>query len=382
MTVEKSGKPPSPNVAGDLILEAFNTSEDFDHRLSQIVAPDMPGPRVEVPDLVFQQPFTEEAFDRLTSPGKPEAQPAQAVNPRKEPANAEVGIDPEHGQYQFYIKRLQEKQEEYPEDSPENAIKQSANVLLYILETFDYEVDEERRGKIIRRMRRILGLPRDTGAPDRVREEFRGQRLHDKVEALYKRHMRRYALHRMETKKQEALQEQQKLVASEADERAQAEQRRLEKEKRLAHTSKSISEEKLRQLEEEFDAMIALTASNHGLSAAKLMQFGYEDAEPTDGSSPTLVTPAVRTKKPGKGGASKGPKSNASLMPPGRTGGHSRMQRGPKSTASVMPGSKSAKPAAEKPTTERQGFLTPQQIIERNNERRRLRGLITKKEPD
>ncbi|MBS1196789.1 MAG: hypothetical protein H6R18_574 [Proteobacteria bacterium] len=380
MTVEKSGKPPSPDVAGDLILEAFNTSEDFDRRLSQIVAPDMPGPRVEVPDLVFHQPFSEEAIDRLTSPGKSEPQSAQQANPRRESGNAEVGIDPEHAQYQFYIKRLQEKQEEYPEDSTENALKQSANVLLYILETFEYEIDEERRDKIIRRMRRILGLLRETSVPDRVREGFRSQRLHDKVEALYKRHMRRYALHRMETKKQEALQEQLKRVSSEADERAQAEQRRYEKEKRLAQTSQTISEEKLRQLEEEFDAMIALSASNHGISTAKLMRFGYEDPDPADGSSPPMLSTAGKTKKPGKTGASKGPKSNASLMPPGRAAGHSRMPRGPKSSASVMPGAKSAKSATDKQVPERQVFLTPQQIIERNNERRRLRALALKKE--
>lgn len=361
MTVYKNGKP-VPKVEPDrLILEAFSTSEDFEERLSEVTKPGMPGPRSDEAPLVFERPFSEDVIDNLVGPAK--APVPDAVKP--EVRAGEVGIDPEHAQYQFYVKRLQDKQNEYPEDTEENALKQSANVILYILEEFDYPVEEEKRAKIIRRMRRILGMPRVEYMAARPREPFRSQRLREKVDALYKRHMRRYALHRMEIKKQQALEEERKRQLSEAEQRAKAEQKRLEKEKRRAQPA--ISEEKLRQLEEEFDAMMALTASNYGISTAKLMTFGYEEAEETAGSPPVL--PAVKSNMAASG--KRGPKSNASVMPAGKMSGHSKMPRSPKSMASVMP--------AAKPAEERKGFLTPEEILRRNMERRRQRGLLDDK---
>lgn len=383
MTVDQHGKPALPKEPDGLILDAFNTSDDFEDRLSKIASPAMPGPRTPVPDLVFQQPFSDEAIDRLTVPNRAEQTPEEQASARRSANKGEVGIDPEHAQYQFYIKRLQEKQEEYPEDSQENAIKQSANVLLYILEVFQYPVEDEKRDKIIRRMKRILGIPIDSSAGSsarKAREPFLGQRLEDKVDALYKRHMRRYALHRMEMKKLEAVQERQKKHLTEAEERQQAEQRRLEKEKRLAHASQTISEEKIKQLEEEFDAMIALSASNYGVDAAKLMRFGYEDPEPEAGSPAVLKPPAAKPRKQGNTNLSRGPKSTESVMPSAKTGRHSKFSKGPKSVSSAMHPAKTVKPSAPKPAEGRQTFLTPQEIIDRNNERRRLRALAEKKE--
>ena len=355
MTVDNHRKPDSSDAPERLIFEAFSTSEDFEERLANIAAPDLPGPRKTEKPLEFQPLFLEEREPEALQPTAALSAPPEPKSLRSPLNTVEVGIDPGQAQYQFHIRRLQERQEEYPEDTEDNAIKQSANVILYILEAFQYPVDEEKRGKIVRRMRHILGQPREqeNAATEKDREAFHSERLREKVDVLYRRHMRRYAQHRMEKKKLEASNPPKKTELSEAEQRAKAEQKRQEKEKRLAQTSEAMSEEKLKQLEEEFDAMMLLSASNYGISTAKLMSFGYEEPE-EDREAPVVSLPREPRLKPKavKGALSRAPKSGSSVMPSGRQ----------------------AKPAAETGCVPKPQ-LTPQEIIERNNERRRLRGL-------
>jgi len=85
-------------------------------------------------------------------------------------------------------------------------------------------------------------------------------------------------------------------------------------------------------MEEEFDAMLMVTAIGHGIEGARFMRIGYEQS----GFEPE--TPPVKTEP--------------------QRGRHSRM---PKTASPVMPSP--------------EGKLTPEEIIRRNNERRRLRGL-------
>lgn len=356
MVDKEHGQSVSGQAPRQQILEAFDTSDDFEERLSKIAPPDLPGPRKSEKPLEFGPLF-------LAEPESPP--PALAVSPE---APAERAEDPGQAQYRFYLKRLEEKQAEYPEGSVEQTIKQSANVILYILEEFQYPVEEEKRGKIIRRMRQILGQPAESPS-GKVREPFRSPLLQEKVGAIYRQHMRRYAQYRMERKKREAGAAAKKEILSEAEQRARAERKRAEKEKRLAQVGQTMSEEKLKQLEEEFDAMMLLSASNYGISSTQLMRFGYEDPPEEEMSSPASPVLPPHAQKAGGRGA----KTNSSVMPPaGKAGrqsaGHSRLPKEAKSNLTLPTG-------AEK----KKELLSPEEILRRNRERRLQRGLIDDK---
>lgn len=397
MTGDKHDKPEPKSVPDSMILDAFNVSEDFEERLNTTVArPDLPGPRAPEAKLEYHKPFALEINDNFDAPAAPAPvahasatpapqQPQRTVQPPQRmstpPAREEVKNDPGQSQYQFYTRRLREKHDEYPDDNEENSIKQSANVLLYILEEFQFPIDEEKTAKIVRRMKRILDLPAvpPEQAPVRkAREPFRSQPLKDNVIALYKMHMRRYTEYRDEQKKQQALEEERKRQQTEAEERAKAEQKRIDKEKRRAQASQAISEEKLRQLEAEFDEMMLLTASSHGISAAKLMRFGYEEPEPESGPPPVL--PAAKPKAH-KSSHSRGPKTVSAAMAahaPLKSAATEKPAPAPAPGAKPAPAAEPAPPkeSASAAEQQRQGPLTPQEIIERNKERRRQRGLI------
>ncbi len=337
MTTDKEGKGAPSKGPEKQILEAFSVSDDFESRLSELVPArlsELPGLQPPKQELVFQQPFSEEDIDRLLEASKGRQAPPPTAN-RKPAARIFSEAELEEAQYAFYSRRLQEKEGEYPDYPAGNALKRSANVLLYLLQEFRLEMEEDKRDKIIRRMKRVLDIADETdGVPGikRPRQPFRGQRLKEKVEALYASHMRNYAIQLAEVRKNEAMSEAQKQQMAEAEKQARIEQKKLEKERRRTQAVRVISEEKLRQMEEEFDAMLAMTAKNYGIESARLMRVGYEQS----GFEPE--TPPAKT----------GP----------QRGRHSRM---PKTASPVMP------------SPERK--LTPEEIIRRNNERRRLRGL-------
>lgn len=355
MVNKEHGKSFSGEAPRQQILEAFDTSDDFEERLSKIATPDLPGPRKSEKPLEFGPLF-------LAEPELP--QPALAVSPEE---LAQKAVDPGQAQYRFYLKRLEEKQAEYPEASAEQTIKQSANVILYILEEFQYPVEEEKRGKIIRRMRQILGQP--AGSPSgKVREPFRSALLQEKVDAIYRQHMRRYAQYRMEKKKREAATVAIKERLSEEEQRARAERKRAEKEKRLAQVGQTMSEEKLKQLEEEFDAMMLLSASNYGISSTQLMSFGYEDQAEEEMSSPASPVLPSHVQKSGGRGA----KSSSSVMPAGKGGRHS-------SGHSRLPKDAKSSPASPTGAEKKKELLSPEEILRRNRERRLQRGLIDDK---
>jgi len=337
MTTDKEGKGAPSKGPEKQILEAFSVSDDFEDRLSELVParlPELPGHQAPKQELVFQQPFSEEDIDRLLDVAK-DGQAPPTPTARRPVAKTFSEADLEEAQYELYSKRLQEKEEEYPDYPAGNALKRSANVLLYLLQEFQLGMDDEKRDKIIRRMKRVLEMPAETDETPgvrRPRQPFRGRRLKEKIEALYATHMRTYALQLAEVRQIAAMSEAQKQQMAEAEKRASAEQKRLEKERRRTQAVQAISEEKLRQMEEEFDAMLAMTAKNHGIESERLMRVGYEQS----GFEPE--TPSVKPKP--------------------QRGRHSRM---PKMASPVMPS-----PEAK---------LKPEEIIKRNNERRRLRSL-------
>lgn len=323
----KHGKPgPDAKLASSL-LEAFSISDDFDDRLAQVKPADRRGSQPAAPKMVFHQPFSEEKIDRLLKQAKSEE--AQQYDKPIAPlvAKSPVGADPEQAQHQFYTKRLQEKLSTYPNDTPANSIKQSATLILYILQEFQYPIDEEQRLQIIHQMEGTLGvkpLPESDASAKKPKAPFRGQRLKNQVETLYKLHSLRYAALEMELIKLAAAEEERLREVAETEKRNKANDKRLEKKKRQAETSQSISEDRLNLLEQEFDAMLALSATNCGVDALQVMRFGYE--EPV--SEPEPAAPPSLQKKP--------------------------------------------QPAlAAAPSTP----LTQQEIIDRNNEGRRLRAL-------
>ncbi|OQA33266.1 MAG: hypothetical protein BWY57_01345 [Betaproteobacteria bacterium ADurb.Bin341] len=343
MTTDKEGKGAPSKGPEKQILEAFSVSDDFENRLSELVpsgTPELPGPQAPKQELVFQQPFSEEHIDRLLDVSKGGQAPSPSTA-RRPAARTFSETDLEEAQYEFYSKRLQEKEEEYPDYPAGNALKRSANVLLYLLQEFQLVLEDDKRDKIIRRMKRVLEIPAEadeTPGVRRPRQPFRGRRLKEKVEALYASHMRTYALQLAEVRQIEAMSEAQKEQMAEAERQARAEQKRLEKERRRNQAVSTISEEKLRQMEEEFDALIAMTAKNYGIESEKLMRIGYEDPQSQFGET--------------------APQGAAAVKPKAQRGRHSRM---PKTVSPVMPS-----PEAK---------LKPEDIIRRNNERRRLRGL-------
>lgn len=347
MTASKHDKPASKPESNGGIFDDFNIGADFEAQIAGLKSPELPGKRTAETELVFQAPFSEEEIDRRVTAAKTQeiqrdrltqTPPPGKKTAEKTLAKSEAGLDPEHAQYQFYMKRLQEKLESYPGNTPEESIKQSANIILYILQEFQYPIEEDKRDKIIRRMCRLLDLPVTEEGLRRPRTPFRGKRLQEKAETLYRYHMRRYMLHRAEQKRIAAAEEERKREEARAEDRARAELKRQERVRRLEQTSQALSEEKLKQLEDEFDAMIALSASNYGVDATQVLRFGYEEPE---GGEPAaeVVEPTVELKQPA---------APEGAAPAGQTG----------------------KPA---------GALTPQEIIERNNERRRQRGLLQDK---
>lgn len=337
MTSDKEGRGAQPKGPEKQILEAFSVSDDFENRLSELVParlPELPGPQAPKEELVFQQPFSEEDIDRLLDASKGRQAPSPPAN-RRPAAKTFSEAELEEAQYEFYSRRLQEKEAEYPDYPAGNALKRSANVLLYLLQEFQLMPDDDKRDKIIRRMKRVLEIPAETDETPggrRPRQPFRGQRLKEKVEALYTSHMRTYALQLAEVRQIASMDEVQKQQMAEAERKARIEQKKLEKERRRTQAVRVISEEKLRQMEEEFDAMLMVTAIGHGIEGARFMRIGYEQS----GFEPE--TPPVKTEP--------------------QRGRHSRM---PKTASPVMPSP--------------EGKLTPEEIIRRNNERRRLRGL-------
>ena len=335
MTI-KHGDPGSKPDLASALLDAFSFSDDFEDRLANVEPADQPAARSLEPELQFHQPFSEEKIDHFVNKAK--AEEAQQYEKPIAPltTTAPAGTDPELAQYQFYSKRLQEKLAAYPDPAPASALKQSANIILYVLQEFRYPIDETRRQVIMRQMERTLGinpLPVSATTPAKPRAPFRGQRLKDEVETLFTHHLSRYAASQTALKQLAAAEEEKKKEAAKAREREKAMQKRQEKTKRLEETSQLISEDKLKILEEELDAMLSLTATNCGLDTQQMMRFGYEDPvpEPEPISAPLLPTP-------------KPPLPSAIVAPP---------------------------PPA--PTSNAQ--LTHQEIIDRNNERRRLRGL-------